>query len=65
MERWGFLDDIACLPIKDRVSVVVSMYIKLYRPLVINRETSQVTDYDHLICETSKGDGVGRECLGH
>ena len=36
MARWVFLDDIACLPIKDRVSVVVSMYIKLYRPLVTN-----------------------------
>ena len=65
MASWGFLDDIACLPVKDRVSVVVSMNIKLYRPLFANGVTSQVTDCDHLICETGKGDGVGRECLGH
>ena len=36
MERWGFLDDIACLLVKDRVSVVVSTNIKLYRPLAGN-----------------------------
>jgi len=36
MARWGFLDDIACLTVKDPVSVVVSMNIKLYRPLVAN-----------------------------
>jgi len=26
---------------------------------------SQVTDCDHLVCETGKGDGVDRECPGH
>jgi hypothetical protein len=36
MARWGFLDDIACLPVKGRVSMVVSMNIILYRPLVMN-----------------------------
>ena len=36
MARWVFLDDIACLLVKDYVSVVVSMNIKLYRPLVAN-----------------------------
>jgi len=34
MARWEFLNDIACLPVKDRVSVVVSMNIKSYTPLV-------------------------------
>ena len=34
MARWEFLDDIACLPVKDHVSVVVSTNIKLYKPLV-------------------------------
>ena len=36
MARWGFLDDIACLLVKDRVSMVVSTNIKLNRPLVNN-----------------------------
>ena len=36
MARWEFLDDIACLMVKDRVSVVVSTNIKLYKPLVAN-----------------------------
>jgi hypothetical protein len=65
MARWGFLDETACLPVKDRVSMVVSMNIKLYRPLVANGETSQVTDCDRLIHETGKGDGIDRECPGH
>ena len=55
MARWGFLDDIACLLVKDHVSVVVSTNIKLYRPLVANGVTSKVTDCNHLICETGKG----------
>jgi hypothetical protein len=65
MERWGFLDDIACLLVKDHVSVVVIMNIKSYRPLVANGVTNQVTDRDRFIREIGKGDGVGRECLGH
>jgi hypothetical protein len=36
MARWGFLNDIACLPVKDRVSVVASTNIKLYITLVAN-----------------------------
>ena len=36
MARWESMSDIACLPVKDRVSVVVSMNIKLYIPLVAN-----------------------------
>ena len=36
MARWGFLDDVACLLVKDRVSVVVCTNIKLYRPLIAN-----------------------------
>ena len=35
-QEGGFLNDIACLPIKDRAYVVVSKNIKLYRPLVAN-----------------------------
>ena len=64
MARWGFLDDISCLPIKDRVSMVVSTNIKLYRPLVTNGG-DKPTNCDHLIRETGKGGGVGQECLGH
>ena len=36
MARWGFLDDIACLMVKNHVSIIVSMNIKLYRSLVAN-----------------------------
>jgi putative NIF3 family GTP cyclohydrolase 1 type 2 len=56
------LNDIACLPVKDRASVVVSKNIKLYRPLVAMGVTSQVTDCDHFIRETSKGVAFVREC---
>jgi len=35
-QEGGFLDDIACLSVKDHASVVVSKNIKLYRPLVAN-----------------------------
>ena len=34
-QEGGFLNDIACLPIKDRAFVVVNKNIKLYRPLVV------------------------------
>jgi hypothetical protein len=36
MARRELLDDIACLLVKDLVSMVVSMNIKPYRPLVTN-----------------------------
>ena len=35
-KKGEFLNDTACLPIKDRASVVVSKNIKLYKPLVAN-----------------------------
>jgi hypothetical protein len=55
MARRGFLNDTTCLPIKDRASVVVRKNIKLYIPLVANGVTSQVTDCDYFVHETSKG----------
>jgi hypothetical protein len=35
-KKGEFLNDIACLPIKDHASMVVSKKIKFYRPLVAN-----------------------------
>ena len=47
MARRGVLDDIACLVVKDRASMVVSKNIKLYRPLAI-------TDCDHFVHKIGK-----------
>ena len=49
------MNGIACLPAKDRASMVVSKNIKLYRPLVTVGATIQVTDFDYFVCKIGKG----------